>query len=164
MVRGIQFGDDGAGRIVAPPPAAVVNAAPADTAIVDDELRVVAPASPARDSRGTRNLFAYVEEPPPAPVRAVVVEAQPVFVPPPVVAPVVQEKRRLPFAYRYIGTFGPDRHPVAAFARDGEIVTVRVGDRIGEHFVLRRIGIESAEIEAMVDGDVQTERVALSAR
>ena len=161
MVRGVQLGDgDG---VIAPPPAAVANAAPPETAAVEDDvLRVVMPGSRAQDSRSKRNLFAYVEPPPPAPSRAEVVEPPPVFVAPPVVAtPIVPEKRRLAFAYRYIGTFGPREREVAAFVHDGNIATVRIGDRIGEHFVLRRIGIESAEVEAMVDGELQTERVPL---
>lgn len=162
MVRGVSFDDDDG--VVAPPPAAVANAAPPETAPVEDDvLGVITPGSHAEHARSTRNLFAYVEPPPPAPVRVAQVEPQPVYVPPPVVveAPVVPQKRRLPFAYRYIGNFGPQQREVAAFAHDGSIVTARIGDRIGEHFVLRRIGIESAELEAMVDGEVQTERVPL---
>ena len=50
------------------------------------------------------------------------------------------------FTYRYIGTFGTPRNPIATFAREGEIVNARVGDILDNKFVLRSIGIESVEI------------------
>ena len=50
------------------------------------------------------------------------------------------------FTYKFIGTFGRPQSPIATFARDGEIVNARVGDVIEGKFILRRIGIESAEI------------------
>jgi hypothetical protein len=117
----------------------------------------------ARVSLGSRNLFAYREvslppshlafsAPPPVVVREVA--------PPPAVA-VIDETPRLRFTSRYIGRFGTNRNQIAAFAKDGQIVTVRVGDRIDEHFVLRRIGIESVEVEARDGGEVITQQVPL---
>ncbi|HYI12972.1 MAG TPA: thrombospondin type 3 repeat-containing protein [Thermoanaerobaculia bacterium] len=50
------------------------------------------------------------------------------------------------FNYKFIGMFGRPQSPIATFARDGEIVNAKVGDVIEGKFVLRRIGIESAEI------------------
>lgn len=50
------------------------------------------------------------------------------------------------FTYKYIGTFGRPQSPIATFAREGEIVNARVGDVIEGKFILRRIGLESAEI------------------
>lgn len=50
------------------------------------------------------------------------------------------------FTYKFIGTFGRPQSPIATFARDGEIVNARIGDVIEGKFILRRIGIESAEI------------------
>ncbi len=50
------------------------------------------------------------------------------------------------FNYRFIGMFGQAQNPIATFARDGEIVNARVGDIIEGKFILRGIGIESAEI------------------
>jgi hypothetical protein len=61
-----------------------------------------------------------------------------VHVPPPPVPP--------QFNYKYIGTFGPPSNPIATFLRDGEIVNIHVGETIDGKFVLRGIGIESAEI------------------
>ena len=99
------------------------------------------------DSRGNRNLFAYrVREQSVIthrmmnlePMMVVAAPAEPVAAPAP--AP-------LPFPYRYIGTFGPPHNSVAAFSRDGEVLTVRTGERVGD-FVLRRIGIESVEVES----------------
>ena len=51
-----------------------------------------------------------------------------------------------PFPYRYIGTFGPRDNAFAVFARQGEVVDVRVGDTIVERFTLRHIGIESVDL------------------
>lgn len=61
--------------------------------------------------------------------------------PPPPPAPVPPA-----FDYKYVGTFGSARNPLAAFTRNGEIINVRVGDTIDNKFILRSIGIESVEI------------------
>jgi hypothetical protein len=61
-----------------------------------------------------------------------------IHLPPPPVPP--------QFNYKYIGTFGPPNNPIATFSRDGEIVNVRVGETFDGKFILRGIGIESAEI------------------
>jgi hypothetical protein len=134
----------------AAPTARLVQAPPPIAAIQRNEPQ-------ARAYALRRNLFAYAAAP------AVRVE-RPVFVPVPqpqrveVVAaradPELPEPPRFP--YRFIGRFGPDGNPVAAFARDGEIVTARRGDRIGA-FMLREIGLESVE----VTGDAGTTRIAL---
>lgn len=50
------------------------------------------------------------------------------------------------FNYKYIGTFGPASNPIATFSSNGEIVNVRVGETFDGKFILRAIGIESAEI------------------
>jgi hypothetical protein len=107
---------------------------------------------------GTRNLFAYVT----APVAPVAVKSEPaqpvpvVSAPPEPPAPVRKAVEKPRFTYRYIGRFGPDENPVAAFVRDGEIVTAQRGDRVGE-FVLREVGLESVEVV----GDAGVVRVAL---
>ena len=107
---------------------------------------------------GARNLFAYVA----APVVPVAVKREPVK-PVPMVsalpeppAPVAKAPEKPRFTYRYIGRFGPDGNPVAAFVRDGEIVTAQRGDPVGE-FVVRDIGFESVEVA----GDAGVVRVAL---
>lgn len=99
------------------------------------------------ESPGTRNLFAYrVREQSVITHRMMNLEPMMVVAAPvePVAAPAPAP---LPFSYRYIGTFGPPHNSVAAFSRDGEVLTVRTGERIGD-FVLRRIGIESVEVES----------------
>jgi len=69
---------------------------------------------------------------------------QPKFVPPP---PPPPPKPQPPnFDFKYIGTFGSPSNPLATFARNGEIVNVRVGDTIDGKFILRSIGLESVEI------------------
>jgi len=114
-----------------------------------------------RDSRGNRNLFAYREAAPV--IERVAYTAPPLVVAQPEVAttPVVEVKpQRRVFTARYIGRFGHDREPIAAFSRDGEVMIVREGERIDEHFVLRRIGLESVEVETREeDGEVTTQRV-----
>ena len=50
------------------------------------------------------------------------------------------------FTYKFIGTFGRPQNPIATFTRDGDIVNARIGDVIDGKFILKRIGIESAEI------------------
>ncbi len=114
--------------------------------------------TPLDGSLGRRNLFAYrVHE------RPVIVEPEPVYVAPVAIAPpqpVVTEPvvpAPIPFPHRYIGTFGTAHNRVAAFKRDREVVTLRIGDRIGD-FVLRSIGVESVEVE----GPDGTRRIPLS--
>ena len=139
FVRGMRFDRD------------PVSAAPAPIPIVHREPLPAAPSviqrAPLAGSPGHRNLFAYrVHE------RPVVAATAIVDVPVPVVqAPVIVEEAPaaplpIPFPHRYIGTFGPARNRVAAFKRDGDIVTVRAGERIGD-FTLRSIGLESVEVE-----------------
>jgi hypothetical protein len=141
------------------PVATPVSFQPAEAGV---PLSVDRPVDLSHAARSTRNLFAYREPEIP--------RAQPaVFHPPPaiVAAPVpepllMEERPRLRFTHRYIGRFGPKDRPIAAFAHDGEIVTVKVGGRIDDHFVLRSVGMESVEVEASINGEIQTERVALS--
>jgi hypothetical protein len=159
MVRGIQLNAETA-PLSQPVPQTAMSE-PVDTA---PQLSVDRPADFSHAARSTRNLFAYREQeipraqpvvfhPPPAEIVAAPVTAPP---------PQVEERPRLRFTHRYIGKFGPEHRPIAAFARDGKIVTVKVGDRIDDHFVLRSIGMESVEVEALVNGEIQTERVSLA--
>jgi hypothetical protein len=68
------------------------------------------------------------------------------------------------FTYKFIGTFGRPQNPIATFARDGEIVNARVGDVIEGKFILRRIGIESAEIGFVNFPPSQTQRIPLGSQ
>jgi len=77
-------------------------------------------------------------------------------IPPPPPAP-----QPPPFTFKYIGTFGRQQSPIATFTRDGEIVNARVGDVIEGKFILRRIGIESAEIGFVGFPPDVTQRVPL---
>ncbi|MEO8381729.1 MAG: thrombospondin type 3 repeat-containing protein [Acidobacteriota bacterium] len=65
------------------------------------------------------------------------------------------------FNYKFIGTFGRPQNPIATFARDGEILNARIGDVIEGKFILRRIGIESAEIGFVGFAPDITQRVPL---
>jgi hypothetical protein len=68
------------------------------------------------------------------------------------------------FTYKFIGTFGRPQNPIATFTRDGEIVNARVGDVIDGKFILRRIGIESAEIGFVNFPPTQTQRIPLGSQ
>lgn len=80
-------------------------------------------------------------------------------VPPPPPAP-----RPPQFTWKFIGVFGRPDNQIAAFARDGDILNARVGDTIEGKFVLRRIGIESAEIGFVGFPPAQTQKVPLAAQ
>jgi hypothetical protein len=114
--------------------------------------RVRFPSQVPQESLGTRNLFAY-REPAKPPVMTITppIVAQPVVEtrPPITVAAPAPEPPR--FAYRFIGTFGPENDRIAAFSRDGQITTVRAGEKIGDEFVLHSIGIESVEVKSARD-------------
>lgn len=157
LVRGIQLNAESS-----PVPQSVVMVASSPPMDVPMPLRIDSPGALAREARSTRNLFAYREHEIPVAQPAVFHPPPPLIVAAPVVAPQpVEERLRLRFRHRYIGKFGPEHRPIAAFAYDGQIVTARIGERIDDHFVLRSVGIESVEVEASVDGEVQIERVAL---
>lgn len=96
--------------------------------------------------KSERNLFAYKEPPPPPPPPVV---PQPVIVQPPPPPPMPAEPvKPMPpqFPYHYIGTFGTADNPIATFSGKDQIVNVRIGETIDGKFILRHIGIESAEI------------------
>ena len=157
FVRGLQF----------EPPATVTAAAPRLSAPTTEDAGL-SPGQVVRKqlstgSQSRRNLFVYpVRE---QPIQLAVLQPSP----PPVAMtiahpmPTVEENPHPRFPYSYIGRFGPDHNPVAAFARDGDIVTVRPGDRIDRHFTLRTIGIESVEVESTVEGRRDTQRILLGA-
>jgi hypothetical protein len=143
---------------------AVVHRTPAP--VVDERVSedapegVVQPLVPLTQSTGDRNIFAY-DEPPaietarrrPAPADVTASRA---------VTSAPTEPARPPkkFPYRFIGTFGPTDAPIAAFIGDGKVITVRIHQRIDDTYVLRSIGIESAEVQ---HSDGETLRIGLSA-
>jgi len=122
---------------VSPARAIVTPAAPAT-------LQLAREADAWTAGQPHRNLFAFFELPAPRrvvqDVRPAMPQRQPVAVVPQPVEPVLP-----PFAYRYIGSFGPRDAPFAAFARDGEVVNVRVGETIGG-FTLRRIDADGVDL------------------
>lgn len=77
-------------------------------------------------------------------------------VPPPPPPPVPPQ-----FTWKFIGVFGPANNPIATFAREGDILNVRVGETIEGKFILRHIGIESAEIGFVGFPPDQRQRIPL---
>lgn len=113
---------------------------------------------PLAGSLGHRNLFDYrADAPRPISTPAVVSAAPVAAAPEPAVIEPPAAPAPIPFPYLYIGTFGTAEKRVAAFKRDGEIVTIRAGERIGA-FVLRSIDLETVEVE----GPDGTRRIAMS--
>ena len=153
FVRGVRFESPD------PPPAPRVErpavVVPSEPIEAPPSVNVRAPLH--ETARGNRNLFAYREHERPVIVeQPVIQEVVPVAPPQPVVVE-VSAPAPVPFHWRYIGTVGTAHTRVAAFKRDGDILTVRAGERIGD-FTLRSIGIESAE----VDGPDGVRRIPLS--
>ena len=67
------------------------------------------------------------------------------------------------FTWKFIGVFGQPDNPIAAFSRSGEILNARTGDTIEGKFILRRIGIESAEIGFVGFPRDTTQKIPLAA-
>ncbi|HEX7151777.1 MAG TPA: hypothetical protein VF618_09845 [Thermoanaerobaculia bacterium] len=134
--------------LVPPPPPAAATVTHPD--IPSIELH----ATSAAEIQPGRNVFAYVvHEAPPAP--PVVRQLPPPEVPlrafePAEEAPAAPAQAR--FTWRFIGRFGPKQNPLAVFAREGEIVTARQGQKIDDRFVLRAIGNESVEVQPEGEG------------
>jgi hypothetical protein len=112
---------------------------------------VAADEASAREHLVRRNIFAFDE--PPRRVESARRPVQPKQPNPVVIQaatlprPAERQVERPPdFTYRYIGRFGPEANPIAAFARDGQVVNARPGDVIAERFVLRSIGLESVDL------------------
>lgn len=138
FVRGVRFERASDSPPVAPQVRAVVQSEP-----IADPLPVVRRPPLDKTSLGQRNLFAYRAHMTPALVTQPVVRVAPVVASPPAATTDPPTPPPVPFPWRYIGTFGPEQNRIAAFKRDGDILTIRVGERVGD-FVLRSIGLESA--------------------
>ncbi|HEX7678889.1 MAG TPA: hypothetical protein VF713_12240 [Thermoanaerobaculia bacterium] len=143
-----------------------IHAAPEMNNTTAPVLRLRDPAVyDAGDPSSRRNLFAFaeVQAPPRARVVPVAVHRSPEVVAVAVAVPetpAVAAPPPLVFGYRFLGTFGPASSPIAAFASNGEVLTVREGDQIGQSFVLRRIGTQEVDVAAP-DGQA-TQRVKIA--
>ena len=151
LVHGIHFDSD------APPAPRATQPFVVKSEPVAEPPSVVLRVAEHAPSRGGRNLFAYrVHEQPVMATRAIE-HVAPILPPPHETIVETPAPQPIPFPYRYIGTFGPPHRRVAAFKRDGDVVTVFAGQRIGE-FTLRSIGMESVEVE----GPDGTRRIPLT--
>ena len=113
-----------------------------------------------RTHASKRNLFAYVLEPvAPKTIEHAAIVSAPAVVEAIVSAPPAPKAEAPRFPFRYIGRFGPEHDQIAAFARDGEVITARRGDRVAG-FEVRAIGLESVDLVA--ESGVQ--RIALASR
>jgi hypothetical protein len=142
LARGIQFED------AASPPSPATPVVVEKSEPVAQPPAVIVRALQSEASVGNRNLFAYrVHEERPLPAAGpLIVTPEPVAAPAPAAVEVATVREPVPFPWRYIGTVGAAHNRVAAFKRDGDILTVRTGERVGD-FVLRSIGLESVEVE-----------------
>lgn len=113
---------------------------------IPDPLPVVPQLRLDEPSLGQRNLFAYRTHESPVVVTQPVVHPAPLLPSPPAGILETPASPAVPFPWRCIGTFGPIHNRVAALKRDGDVLTIRVGDRVGD-FVLRAIGAESLTFE-----------------
>ena len=126
---------------------------------VDMQIQGVTRYESRGESTGGRNLFGYVVHDPPIFVYAKAPTHETPVAPAPastVDAPAPEPAPH--FAYRFIGRFGHERDPLAAFTANGEVLTVRRGDRIGDRFRLQTVGIESVDV---VDNRGRVVRVRL---
>jgi len=133
-----------------PQPAATVQAVPAATA--DGTLSIASlPAAQRIDPSQlaeSRDIFRYRQSESMRRERAAPIKlaTTPIPVAPtPVALPVEQQQPQL--GYTFIGTFGPDGAPIAAFSHNGEVVIAQPGQRIDEHYRLRTVGLESVDVE-----------------
>lgn len=143
LVRGV--GHEPPPIVVAPIAHAAVTTQAVDAT---PPLRVDHLGVPPEPQGGQRNLFAYVEAPVAPPHIEPIAPAVATFAAPAQIEPVVAKPEPPQFPYRCIGRFGTDRTRLAAFTRDGSVITVRAGERIDAQWSLRRIGMESVDVEA----------------
>jgi hypothetical protein len=132
-----------------------------------EQMIVIAPRYESSAGGNGRNLFAYVERSAPETIRDVAPPVVNAVLPPPLVAapiPTIAAETPPPFRYRFIGSFGTRAVRIAAFVRDGEVVTARAGEHVGADFVLRSIGMESVEVECVRCSSATIQRVAGGAR
>jgi hypothetical protein len=114
-------------------------------------LRRDAAVDDARVHPPRRNLFEFAEVQATRPMAPIAQQGSPAVVP--VTVAVLETPAAAPpplvFGYRFLGTFGPAASLIAAFAGNGQVLTVREGDHIGQSFVLRRIGKRDVEVAAL---------------
>jgi Thrombospondin type 3 repeat len=180
-------------------PAGQEAAAPVHLTQSHAELAATLPIDPVRmdllephpsKHKSDRNLFAFVEPPPPQvkqppPPKDTDHDGIPdfrdncptVFNPDqadidrngvgdacqqgPIIPPPPPPPQPPAFPYKYIGTFGTAAHPIATFINAGEIINVQVGQVIGRRFILRKIGIESVDIGFVGFPPDRTQRIPM---
>lgn len=138
-----------AARAVPQPASSATLASAAIATSPVPRLQLESDAEAGRDTGSFgRNLFAFLD--PPRPRRPVAAQVSPPIATPapaPTPAqPVMIEPAVPAFPYRYIGTFGPRENVFAVFARDGDVINIRVGAVISDGFRLRRIDGDGVEV------------------
>lgn len=66
-----------------------------------------------------------------------------------------------PIDFRYLGSFGPSESRIAVFIDAKDIYNARRGDVVKEHFVVRQIGFESADVGFVGFPDEPAQRLPL---
>lgn len=96
-----------------------------------------------------RNLFDLREPtrpPPPTPFPPPPAPGDARFVgplPPPAPTPTPRPPE---ISFKFIGTFGPKKNPIAVIQQGDSIYNVRAGDVVFDKFVLRKVGYESIDV------------------
>jgi len=108
-----------------------------------------------------RNLFRFGERPKPTPPP--VAPPPPVTrrTPPPVVPPPPTGPQLPQVTVSLIGTFGPDRRPIAVFRNGEELVNATLGDKVSSGFMVARIGFESVDLSYVDFPDQQAVRLEI---
>ena len=108
---------------------------------------------PTSSRQSKRNIFGFPDGKRMEPVISLVAVSPEPAAPEPEPTPAIQRSSKPAFPYTWLGTFGPREAPVVVFRKDEELLIRRVGENIGEGFVLKRIGIETLVVAAPGSAD-----------
>ena len=108
---------------------------------------------PSSSRQSRRNIFGFPEGMRKEPVISLVAVSPEPAAPEWEPTPAIDQTSKPAFSYVWLGTFGPREAPVVVFRKDEELLIRRVGEVIGDGFVLKRIGIETLVVTAPGSGD-----------
>ena len=122
-------------------------------------------AKPGREAADTgRNLFDLREptrKPPPTPFPPPPPPGDARFIGPLPPPPPTPTPRPPEISFKFIGTFGPKKNPIAVVQQGDSIYNVRQGDVLFNKFVLRKVGYESIDVGFVDFPSAEPVRVAI---